>query len=51
MEEGNLAFAMIGIPLGIRAHRSEKTIGFLICCALSGAIVGLFLLVLRSAAG
>ena len=25
-------------------------IGFLICCALSGAIVGLFLLVLRSAA-
>jgi hypothetical protein len=26
------------------------TIGFIICCALSGAIVGLFLLVLRSAA-
>lgn len=29
-----VAFAIIGIPLGIRAHRSEKSIGFLICIIL-----------------
>ena len=31
--------------------RREDTVGFLACCAISGAILGGFMLVLRAAAG
>ncbi len=41
----SIAFAIIGIPLGIRAHRSEKTIGFLICLALIAVHYALVILV------
>ncbi len=39
----SLAFVLIGIPLGVRAHRSEKSIGFGISLALFTAYWGFFL--------
>ena len=41
----SIAFAVIGIPLGIRAHRSEKTIGFLICLGLIAVHYAMVILV------
>ncbi|MCX5680472.1 MAG: LptF/LptG family permease, partial [Candidatus Omnitrophica bacterium] len=43
MSIASFVLVLIGIPLGIRAHRSEKSIGFGISLLIFAAYWGLFL--------
>ena len=44
MSIASFVLVLVGIPLGIRAHRSEKSIGFGISLIIFAAYWGLFLI-------
>jgi len=43
----SIAFVLVGVPLGIRAHRSERSIGFLICLGMIAVHYALVIIVMQ----